>query len=113
VHLDRITAFFECDDDNMMVTSQYAPAGIPRPLPDGGLFRERLDRKLLFFFSGHNNPMTPDSPLHIIPGNTPSVLIPLLMIGKAARHLSLRRRWLRPMSTAPRSNFFVAMPRST
>ena len=82
---DRIISFLERDDDNLLITSRYAIACLPRPLPSGQAFEQQFDEKVIFFYSAQNYPATPHNPIHVIPGNTPSVLIPFLLLGEPQR----------------------------
>ena len=82
---DKIIEFLERDEDNMVISSCYGIAGLPEVLPSGMSFTEQFDEKLLFFYSAHHFPAIPSHPLHFIPANTPSVLIPLLQLGEPRR----------------------------
>ena len=80
-YLEQVVSFLARADDNM-------PDHVaPNPLDVVGSRRveARYDGKLLFYDMHDNLLPTPGSPLHFLPGNTLSVLLPLLQLARPAR----------------------------
>ena len=80
-YIDYIAAFLDRDEDNLMLTSRQALSllAYPRNIED------QHENKLLFFEMHTNKLATPRSPFHFLPGNTLSVLLPVIQIARPSR----------------------------
>lgn len=82
---DAFHAFLTRDDDSMLLTSDYALSSFDPPHSVDRAFVRRFDHKLLFFDPNVQMIPTPITPLHLLPGNTLSVALPLLALAGARR----------------------------
>jgi tetratricopeptide (TPR) repeat protein len=83
---DHFTDFLDRDDENLLITSEYAMHRLPPHLLPSDDFVGRYDRKLIYFNSGKPYIATPIDPLHfVMPGNSLSVLLPMLVLGRPRR----------------------------
>ena len=69
----------------LLITSDYAASGLPREISGPGAFVRRFDASLLYFYSDRPVPALPTDPLHVMPGNSLSVLLPLLVAAAPGR----------------------------
>ena len=80
-YIDYISAFLDRDEDNLMLTSRQALSLLASPRS----IEDQYDTKLLFFEMHTNKLATPSNPLHFLPGNTLSVLLPVIQIARPSR----------------------------
>jgi tetratricopeptide (TPR) repeat protein len=69
---------------NLVLTTRYALSGLFESGIDEGEFIVRHDKRLLFAHHQHGPPL-PDSPLHFETGNSLTLLLPLLLLGRPRR----------------------------
>ncbi|MDP6705407.1 MAG: tetratricopeptide repeat protein [Alphaproteobacteria bacterium] len=78
-------AFLERADANMLITSQYAATGLPREHCTEPEFARRFDESLIYFSSEGPVPPLPVNPLHFVPANSLSILLPMLVLAEPRR----------------------------
>ena len=78
-------AYLSREAGGMLITSDYAVSGLPRRICPPDDFIRRFDARLLYFHSDRPVPALPIDPLHVMPGNSLSVLLPLLVAGAPRR----------------------------
>jgi tetratricopeptide (TPR) repeat protein len=84
-HEEKIHEFLSRDEDNIFAGSHYATTFIQIDRFSDKAFKETFDSKLIYFDCQHYYPPTLIRPLHFAAGNTLSVLIPFLLLGKPRR----------------------------
>lgn len=84
-HEEQIYEFLSRDDDNMFITSEFATTGIDAARFGTEGFKQAFASKLIYFESQFFYPPIPVRPLHFPSGNTLSVLLPYLLLGKPKR----------------------------
>ena len=77
--------FLSREPGGLLITADYAVSGLPRHLCPPVEFIRRFDSRLLYFHSTRPLPALPLDPLHVMPGNSLSVLLPLLVLDRPAR----------------------------